>query len=128
MKKILVVVLVFIAMSTTAFSLTPEDYGVFYKLNNESTFKGLINYLNADTEQADYLKQIFEVTAFELKNASKNSNKNVVEDVLNYNLFNSKCILSDKQYKKYLTLINLSINDKSKDLLKNDNFILEFNK
>jgi hypothetical protein len=128
MKKILVVVLVFIATSTAAFALTPEDYGVFYKLNNESTFEGLINYLNADKEQTNYLKQVFEVTADELKNASKNSNKNIVEDVLNYNLYNSKCILSEKQYKKYLIFINLSINNKSKDLVNVDNLISEVNK
>jgi len=95
MKKILITVLVLVAMSTTTFAINPTDYGVFYKLNNKSTFNGLVNYLNADKEQADYLKLVFNVTAEELKNALNADNEKVVDNVLNYNLYNlnsiSKC-------------------------------------
>ena len=128
MKKILITVLVLVAMSTTTFAINPTDYGVFYKLNNKSTFKGLVNYLNADKEQADYLKFVFNVTAEELKNALNADNEKVVDNVLNYNLYNTKCILSDNQYKKYLVLINLAINDKANELQIKDVFISDINK
>jgi|GEM_PF-349094 len=128
MKKILITVLVLVAMSTTTFAINPTDYGVFYKLNNKSTFNGLVNYLNADKEQADYLKLVFNVTAEELKNALNADNEKVVDNVLNYNLYNTKCILSDNQYKKYLVLINLAINDKANELQIKDVFISDINK
>lgn len=128
MKKFLITVLVLVAMSTTTFAINPADYGVFYKLNNKSTFNGLVNYLNADKEQADYLKLVFNVTAEELKNALNADNEKVVDNVLNYNLYNTKCILSDNQYKKYLVLINLAINDKANELQIKDVFISDINK
>jgi len=128
MKKFLITVLVLVAMSTTTFAINPTDYGVFYKLNNKSTFNGLVNYLNADKEQADYLKLVFNVTAEELKNALNADNEKVVDNVLNYNLYNTKCILSDNQYKKYLVLINLAINDKANELQIKDVFISDINK
>jgi len=52
MKKILVIIL--IAFSTGAFALKPANYKAVYKLNNETTFDGLIHYLNADKMQADH--------------------------------------------------------------------------
>ena len=113
MKKILVLVMVLVATSTFTFAIKPSDYKVFYDLNNERTFNRTINYLGADKSQADYLKLVFNVTAEELNSASKTSNEKLAENVVNYNLYNVKCILSENQYNKYLALINLSIyNDK----------------
>jgi hypothetical protein len=128
MKKILVLVLVMVASSTFTFAINPSDYGVFYKLNNESTFKSLINYLNADKEQSDYLKSVFNVTAKEFKTASNSNNEKLAESVLNYNLYNTKCILSDNQYKKYLVMLNISINNASNDPEMTDNFISDARK
>ncbi len=128
MKKILVLIMVLVAISSTTFAINPSDYGVFYKLNNKSTFNSLISYLGADKEQADYLQQVFIVTAEELKNASNTGNNKFAESVLNYNLYNTKCVLSENQYKMYLKILNLSINNKSNDLLNEGVLMSDINK
>jgi len=128
MKKILVLVMVLVATSTTTFALNPNEYGVFYNLNNKSTFNSLINYLGADKEQADYLKQVFVATADEFKNATTTGNDKFAENVLNYNLHNAKCILSEDQYKMYLKVLNLTINNKANELKYQENLVSDINK
>ncbi len=117
MKKILVLVMVLVATSASTFAINPRDYKVFDSLNNKSTFIGLVNYLGADKEQADYLKQVFSVTAEELENAAKAGNDKLAESVLNYNLYNTKCILTDVQYKKYIIALNLTVYNEKEALI-----------
>ncbi len=128
MKKILVSVMVMAAFSTTTFAISPSDYGVFYKLNDKSTFSSLVSYLGADKEQAVYLKQVFNVTAEELKKAANTGNDKFAEYVLNYNLYNTKCVLSDDQYKSYLKVLNLSVNNKPNEVLNEGILISDINK
>jgi hypothetical protein len=111
MKKMLVLLMVMVATSTLTFAINPADYKVFYKLNDQSTFKGLVEYLQADQGQADYLKRVFHITAENLQSASKADNEKWADSVINYNLYNAKCILSDNQYKKYLIIMNLTLNE-----------------
>jgi len=115
MKKVLVIVMV--AISSTVFAIDPSSYKVIYKLNNETSFNGLIHYLNADESQANQLKQIFEVTENRMKTALKLNSENEVEDVLFYNALNAKCILTEEQYKKYLTVLNLTVSNNYQELL-----------
>jgi len=115
MKKVLVIIMV--AFATTAFAIDPGSYKVIYKLNNESTFNGLIHYLNADESQANQLKQVFLVTEDRMKSALKSNSENQVEDVLFYNVLNAKCILTDQQYKKYLTVLNVTVSNNYQELL-----------
>ena len=107
MKKVLVIILV--AFSTAAFALKPDNYKAVYKLNDETTFNGLINYLNADEMQADQLKFLFELTEKKMRSALKDNDDNKINKVLIFNIGNAKYILSDKQYKKYLAVLNLSV-------------------
>lgn len=114
MKKILMLVLVLVATSASTFALNPKDYLVFYSLNNKSTFSGIVKYLEADKEQADFLKQIFDETTKELYNATKSNNEKLAESVMKYNLYNAKCVLSQDQYERYLKMLNtFSYNEKS---------------
>jgi len=128
MKKILILIMIMAATSATTFAINPNEYETFNKLNNKSTFNSLINYLGADKEQAEYLKQVFYVTAEEYKNASNAGNEKLAENVLNYNLRNTKCILSNEQYRMYLKVLNVTINAKSNDLLNEGNLISDINK
>lgn len=117
MKKILVLVMVLVATSASTFAISPKDYAVFYSLNNKSNFSSLMNYLEADKEQADYLKQVFNVTTQEFENALKTGNDKLAESVLKYNLDNTKCVLSEEQYRKYLNTLNVSIYNEKLTLL-----------
>ncbi|MEI7503801.1 MAG: hypothetical protein WCJ61_11005 [Paludibacter sp.] len=124
MKK--VIVLVMVAIAANVFTVNASEYEVFSKLNNKATFKSLVIYLNADQEQVDYLGHVLKVTEEEMKSAA--DNENLAENVLNYNLRNSKCILSEEQYRKYLVFVNLSLNNKSTDFLLKADLISSNNK
>ncbi|MDD4993842.1 MAG: hypothetical protein PHR83_16595 [Paludibacter sp.] len=112
MKKILVIVMVLVAGATSTFAVNPAEYDVFYKLNNPSTFTGLMKYLDADGEQAEYLKLVFTMAEDKMKAALKADNEADAEKAMNFNLGNAKNILTSYQYKKYLTIINLTVNNR----------------
>jgi hypothetical protein len=109
MKKILVIIMVLVAGATSTFAISPADSDVFSKLNNGSTFTGLMKYLNADGEQTSYLKQVFALTEEKMKTALKAENELAVEKAMNFNMGNAKNVLTSYQYKKYLTIINLTV-------------------
>ena len=115
MKKVLVIIMV--VFSSGAFALKPVNYQAIYKLNNETTFNGLVHYLNADEMQADQLKFLFELTENKLRSALKGNDDNKINKVLIFNIGNAKYILSDKQYKKYLAVLNLSVNTDNVEFL-----------
>ena len=115
MKKVLVLVMV--AFATSAFAMKPSNYKAVYKLNNEPTFNALVRYLNVDDSQADQLKYVFELTENKMKSALKSDNEAAVDKALLFNVGNAKYILSDNQYRKYLVVLNLSINNSNEELL-----------
>ena len=115
MKKVLVLVMV--AFATSAFAINPGNYKTVYKLNNESTFNALTRYLAVDENQADQLKYVFQLTESKMKSALKSENELAADKVLLFNVANAKYILTDEQYKKYLVVLNLSVNNDKDDLL-----------
>jgi hypothetical protein len=115
MKKVLVLVMVVFA--TSAFAINPTNYKAVYKLNNETTFNSLVRYLNVDDTQAEQLRYVFELTENKMKSALKSDNEAAADNVLMFNVGNAKYILSDTQYKKYLAVLNLSVNNESEELL-----------
>jgi hypothetical protein len=116
MKKVLVSVMVLVSITTAGFASNPnEDYATLHKLNKNEVFRSLTSYLNADNEQVAFLKNVMQVTDSELNAAEKGNNEKLVDSVVNYNLYNAKCILDFEQYRKYLTFINY--------YLKNDNLL-----
>ncbi|MEI6556063.1 MAG: hypothetical protein WCL70_10765 [Paludibacter sp.] len=107
MKKILFSIMVLVSFSTTSFAINQfDDYKALHKLTNKDTFVSLVSYLNADEQQVSLLNEVFIITNNELNTAEKNDNDRFAESVLNYNLYNAKCILSENQYKRYLVFIN----------------------
>ena len=115
MKKVLVLVMV--AFASSVFAISPDNYKAIYKLNNEPTFNALVRYLNADETQADQLKYVFQLTEDKMRKALKTDNDAAADNVLLFNVGNAKYILSDNQYRKYLTVLNLSIHNSNQELL-----------
>lgn len=112
----LVSVMVLFTFSNGGYALNSnEDYNALHKLNKKDVFSCLIGYINTDDNQALFLKEVFQTTDKELGTAEEFQNDKLAENVLNYNLYNVKCILSDEQYKKYLVFINYYL--KSDNLL-----------
>jgi hypothetical protein len=111
MKKILIVVLGLVVSATSAFALDTNKYGVFSILNNESTFYGLVSYLDVDNSQAKELDIVFSMTEDKMASALKENNEVAAEKAMYFNLGNVKSVLSEKQYKKYLAIINATVNN-----------------
>ncbi len=106
MKKVLVSVALF-AVMFSANIFAQSNYDVFYKLNEKSTFNSMVRYLQADYSQASDLQYVFTLTEKKLKAAKDNSVN--TEKALRFNLANVKAVLSPEQYRKYLTVLNLSV-------------------
>ena len=116
MKKVLVLVLVMVALATSAFAVSPANYKAVYKLNNEPTFQALVRYLNVDESQAEQLKYVFELTENKMRKALNSDNETAVDKALSFNVGNAKYILTDNQYRKYLVILNLSVNNNNEEL------------
>jgi uncharacterized Fe-S cluster-containing MiaB family protein len=118
MKKILVLVMVCVASATSTYAVSPAECNAFYKLNNKTAFESLVGYIDADKEQVNFLKEVFKVTEKELKAAVNNGNDSFAEKVVNYNLSNTKFMLTEEQYKKYLVFVNVYLkNENNFDML-----------
>lgn len=115
MKKILVVVLVLVAGATSVFATDTNKYELFNKMNNASTFNGLVRYLGADYDQADQLELVFTMTEKKMKSALEGNDEVAAEKAMYFNLGNVKSVLSEEQYKKYLVLINVSVYNNNTD-------------
>lgn len=113
MKKMFVLGMVLVALAAHAFAFNPKDYDVFLKLNNKVAYTVLIGYIDADQQQAAFLQHVFKVTEEEMKVAVKKENEAAAENVLNYNLRNTKCILTEVQYRKYLVFVNVYLNNEN---------------
>ncbi|ADQ78173.1 hypothetical protein Palpr_0011 [Paludibacter propionicigenes WB4] len=111
MKKILTVILGVVVSATSAFALDTTKYGVFSSLSNENTFYGLVRYLDVDSSQSEKLEVVFSMTEEKMESALKKNDEKAAEKAMYFNLGNVKAVLSDAQYKKYLTLINVTVNN-----------------
>lgn len=111
MKKTLIILAVLVAGATSTFAVNPEKTEVFYKLNDKNVFNGLMKYLDANNEQTDYLKTVFESTEMKIKNAEKRSDEKAYDNAVVFNLANARYLLSREQYRKYLTMLNLSMSN-----------------
>ena len=121
MKKMLVLVMVLVASATSTFAMNPSDYSALNKLDNKVAYTALIGYIDADREQAAFLQHVFKVTAQEMKIAVEKGNELAAENVMNYNLRNTKCILSEEQYRKYLVFVNLYLRNENNFALLTEN-------
>lgn len=108
MKKIVILVAIAIATLGNAHAMELNEYRVFYKLNDISTFNSLVRYLDASDEQAEQLNYIFDMTERKLNYANKKASTVAAEKAMMFNLGNAKYILSSEQYRKYLIVLNVS--------------------
>lgn len=117
MKKILVLVFVLAAYGASVSAINSSDYNVFLKLNNEVYFNSMARYLNIDNSQADDLKYVFSLTENKMNLALNANNEVAAKKAVYFNLGNAKAILSEEQYKKYLRILTVSINNEKQSLL-----------
>lgn len=116
MKKNLGLAIMAVLFASNSFAIGLNESKVFNKLNNESTVNSLSKYLEITNEQKDQLKYIFELTSNKLSKALNNEDEIAAEKAVWFNLGNAKSILTDKQYRKYLSTINLTINTHNSEM------------
>lgn len=116
MKKNLGLALMAVLFASNSFAIGLNESKVFNKLNNQSTVNSLSKYLEITNEQKDQLKYIFELTSNKINDALKKEDEIAAEKAVWFNLGNAKLILTDTQYRKYLTTINLTINTNNSEL------------
>ena len=123
MKKILVLIMVVFAVSTSSIAINTAKYEMFYSLNKVGNFNSMVRYLGVDDDQKDQLNYVFLKTEEKMKSALKKEDLAAAEKVVYFNLGNVKYILTDEQYNKYLAVINVSINniDNSDEMIADNN-------
>ncbi len=116
MKKNLGLALMAVLFASNSFAIGLNESKVFNKLNNQSTVNSLSKYLEITNEQKEQLKYIFELTSNKLNDALNKEDEIAADKAVWFNLGNAKLILTDIQYRKYLTTINLTINTNNSEL------------
>lgn len=109
MKKIILTALVVLAVYSNSFAMELNDYKVLSRLNNESSLRSLARYLKANETQREQLAYIFELTQKKIDSALTREDKVAAQKALYFNLGNMKHLLTDKQYKQYLVVLNLTV-------------------
>lgn len=113
MKKLLVLALAVFGFGTAVFAQSPCSF--IYKLNDEKTFEKLSHFLLVDSEQRESLQFVF--SEAEKKLEKETANGAVLGEAINkaiyFNLANAKAVLSEEQYRKFVSIINLSINNEN---------------
>lgn len=110
MKKVILMIMIAVAGATASAQsgLELKDYNVFYKLNDEMTFRSMIRYLDLSTEQAEHLQYVNSLTERKLNYANKKTSTVAAEKAMLFNLGNAKAVLTEEQYRKYLIVLNVS--------------------
>lgn len=120
MKRLFLLAVAGIVLSGATFArnnMENKEYAVFSKLNEQEKFDGLIRYLNADMLQKDYLEEIFAVSLRKMEREMSRQTKSQtgMEKAVAFNLANAKSVLSPEQYRKYLTILNITLNNIPED-------------
>lgn len=121
MKKLFILGFAFLSFSAVSFA-SDGGYAFLSKLNQTNRLQGLAYYLQANPEQQIYLKQIAEMSTKKLAKAQENGSLSdqELQKALAFNLANTKSILTPEQYKKYVTLLNVtSYNNSNGELFAN---------
>ncbi|MDU1906183.1 MAG: hypothetical protein E6772_15540 [Dysgonomonas sp.] len=113
MKRFFILVAVVAAFSTTTFA-SNNEYNLLSGLNETEKVNALSNYLGATSEQKEYLKEIFARSAQKAGTATTEGEISdaKVKKAMAFNLANAKSVLTPEQYKKYLIILNMTLNNK----------------
>lgn len=117
MKRLFVLIAAVITLGGTTFAQdnNGKEYAILSKLAENGKLDGLAKYLEADMLQKDYLEEIFALSLQKMGKADGSiaSEKNL-KKAMTFNLANMKSVLTPEQYKKYLTVLNLTANNMNK--------------
>ncbi len=115
MKKFFIIASAIMAFGMSSFA--ENDYKMFLSLKESSTIHAVSYYVGADFEQESQLRMIMQQSADKMKKALDKNDEIAAKKAMYYNLANTKAVLSSEQYKKYLSLLNVTSYNRGGDLL-----------
>ena len=107
MKKMILVVVALLSMTATF----AEDN----KANNAQLFDRSVNYNNLNSDQLESLQDVHKAFCAEMLNAAyadKDEQKVMMDNAIKKDLKYMRYILDKKQYRKYLMLLNVTLNNR----------------
>lgn len=120
MKRLSVFMLAVLGFGTATFAGSPVSSSkCVYTLNDESTLNGIANFLKTDAEQKETLKYVFSEGERRMERATAKgaTEEEASTKAIFFNLGNARAILSEAQYKKIVSIVNLTIyNEKEREL------------
>lgn len=111
MKKFFISTVMVFAFSALAVGQV-KGYDFMTKLDQRKTYQAISQYVGANFDQHDAMKVVFSTSASKMGKAIEANDEAQVQKALNFNLANMRAILSKEQYRKYLTLLNVSYYNK----------------
>lgn len=118
MKRLFILGIALVSFGASSFA----SENVVEKLNSEETLKNVVRYLGADRQQKRDLQYIFSESSKRLVKATAQGESAEIasEKALRFNLANAKVVLSPDQYKKFVRVLNITINNSA-----NESFLAE---
>ena len=78
MKRLLILVVAVLGLGASSYA--QNDYDVLWVLNNKSTFETVAEYVNATSNQKEYMRAIFYDSTEKLKSALIDNDKEAAEN------------------------------------------------
>lgn len=113
MKKLFVLAVAVFAYASSVNA--SNDLGFMTQLNEKNTFSSVMKYIQADSSQSELMKIVMEKSAEKINAALASGDDTAMNAAVNFNLANAKYILSHDQYRKYVTLINITKNNRAEN-------------
>jgi hypothetical protein len=111
MKRLSILFAAVLLFSISSYAQDGDEYNVLWSLNQKSTQGTVTDYVKASPEQSEQLQKIFYDSTQLLVNALTDNNKNDAQKALYYNIANVKSVLSQKQFRKYLEILNMTYHE-----------------
>ena len=119
MKKILLVLAMLLTVGVGCYAENNESSNVSnleaYEFEKSVNIGSLVRYLNLSDDQVDAFKDVHKVFAESMRIASVmrgDERKNMVTNSIMYELKNLKFILTERQYRKYLIVLNSTLENR----------------
>ena len=118
MKKIVLTMAMLLALNVTAMAeaRNSDEINAIEAYDIDVNISSLARYLELSGEQVEYVNVVHRIFSENMKGAAESKNeetrKKLVKNTVDYALRHMSQILSEKQYRKYVTILNVTLNNR----------------
>ena len=117
MKKIILFIAFLFTMNASAFAENESNNSVeTYSIN--TNINSLVRYLDLSADQIEPVESVQKVFEENLKYASYvngETRKHIINNSIEFDIRNMRYILNKEQYRKYITVLNVTLNNRNID-------------